>query len=53
METIKLNGKTYKTDSETASLLRDILPQAVKVNDFSAAWAILDLGLMTGRITEV
>jgi len=49
---IKLNGKWYITDTETANLLTSIVPQAVKNNDFSAAQAVLVLGLITGRIKE-
>ena len=49
---IKLNGKLYITDEETANLLIDIVPQAIEVQDFSAAQAILILGLKTGRIKE-
>jgi|DewCreStandDraft_4_1066084.scaffolds.fasta_scaffold43826_5 hypothetical protein len=49
---IQLNGKMFVTDEETANLLMSVVPQAVATNDFSAAWAIMEIGLKTGRIRE-
>ena len=49
---IQLNKKWYYTDRETQRLFASILPQAIETGDFSAAWAILDLGLASGRIVE-
>ncbi|MFH1664895.1 MAG: hypothetical protein ABIA77_01990 [Candidatus Omnitrophota bacterium] len=53
MKTFEMNGKAYQTDEETLDLLRDIVPQAKRVGDFSAVIAVMDLGEHTGRIREI
>ena len=50
---IKLNGKWYSVDQQTATTIEPIVKSAIEHNDFTAAWAMLDLGIMTGRIIEV
>jgi hypothetical protein len=52
-ETFEMNSKTYKTDSETLNVLRQIVPAARKANDYTAIAAVMSLGLATGRIVEV
>jgi hypothetical protein len=53
MQTLKLNQKFYKMDTETAELFIELLSRAIRLNDYSAVWAILILGQQSGRITEV
>ena len=53
MKTFEMNGKAYQTDKETLELLRDIVPQAKRVNDFSAVIAVMELGEHTGRIRQI
>lgn len=48
-----LNGKTYRTDPRTLSVLRSIIPAAKASGDSSAVQAVLHLGTTTGRIVEV
>jgi hypothetical protein len=49
----ELNGKTYRTDAETLSMIRSIVPAAKASGDASAIQAVMSLGLSTGRIQEV
>lgn len=51
-KTFELNGKTYRTDDETLSALRSVVPAAKRANDGSAVQAIIFLGLATGRVIE-
>ncbi len=53
MKTFTLNGKTYQADTETLRVLRSIMPSAKTTGDSSAVIAVIELGKMTGRITEV
>jgi hypothetical protein len=47
-----MNGKLYVTDEETLSVLRSIIPDAKKSNDYTAVFAIMHFGLQGGRIKE-
>ncbi len=49
-KTFKLNGTTYRTDSETLQVLRSVMPSAKSTGDSSAVIAIVALGLQSGRI---
>jgi hypothetical protein len=49
----ELNGTTYRTDAETLSMIRSIVPAAKASGDASAIQAVMSLGLSTGRIQEV
>jgi hypothetical protein len=51
--TFEMNGKAYQTDTETGLLLRSIMKPARETNDFSAVFAIMHFGELTGRIVEV
>ncbi len=53
MKTFTLNGKTYQTDTETMRVLQSVMPGAKATGDSSAVIAMIELGKMTGRITEV
>lgn len=53
MNTFTLNGTTYQTDTETLNVLRSIMTSAKTTGDSSAVIAVIELGKMTGRITEV
>jgi hypothetical protein len=44
------NGKAYRTDAETLSVLRSIVPAAKQANDMSAVIAVMTLGEAAGRI---
>lgn len=50
-KTFEMNGKGYRTDSETLEVLRSIVPDARAANDTSAVQALMDLGLAAGRIS--
>jgi hypothetical protein len=52
-KTFELNGISYKTDADTLSVLRGLMPSAKKTGDSSAVIAMILLGKMTGRIVEV
>ena len=51
--TFTMTGKTYRTDAETLSVLRSVVPSAKATDDNTAVAAIMFLGLKTGRIVEV
>jgi len=51
--TFEMNGKTYKTDEETAKVLRSIVPAAKSTSDASAVTAVMTLGLKIGLIVEL
>jgi hypothetical protein len=51
--TFEMNGKTYTTDVETLEVLRSIVPSAKATGDSSAVIAVMEIGLMTGRIVEI
>jgi hypothetical protein len=53
MMTFELNGITYKTDAETLSVLRSIMPSAKETGDSSAVMAVIFLGERFGRIVRV
>lgn len=53
MNTFTLNGTTYQTDAATLAVLRSIMPSAKTTGDSSAVIAVIELGKMTGKITEV
>ncbi len=49
----ELNGKAYRTDLETLKVLRITIPGVKETGDTSALQAVLELGLLTGRIEEI
>jgi len=53
MERFELNGKVYKTDPETLEILKGLIPRAKQTGDNSAVIAVLTLGEMAGKITEI
>ena len=48
----EMNGKTYRTDAETLSVLRTVVPRAKESGDSSALCAVMMFGQATGRIVE-
>jgi hypothetical protein len=52
-KTFEMNGKAYRTDAQTLSVLRGIIPAAKRSGDYSAVTAVMALGLKTGCIVEV
>jgi hypothetical protein len=50
--TFEMNGTIYKTDAKTLAVLRSVVPSAKTSSDSSAVQAIMELGLMTGRIRK-
>ncbi len=48
----ELNGEWYRTDLETLSVIRGIVPDARTSGDGSAVQAVIALGLETGRIVR-
>lgn len=50
MGTFELNGERYVTDAETLDVIRRIAPAAQSSGDASAVAAMMELGLLTGRI---
>lgn len=48
--TFELNGHVYRTDDETADVLRSVVPGARESGDTSALQAVLGLGLSSGRV---
>ena len=51
-KTFEMNGKAYKTDSETLNVLRIVCPSAKETDDMSAVAAVMILGQQAGRIVE-
>ena len=49
-KTFKLNGKVYRTDEATLSVLRSVMPAAKATGDSTAVMAIIFLGIQTGRV---
>lgn len=52
-EVFEMNGKKYKTDTETLKVLNDIVPQYKETGDTSAIFAVMYFGSMNGRIIEM
>lgn len=50
--TFEMNGKVYRTDTETLKVLRQVVASAKKSNDLTAITAVMGLGLKAGRIVE-
>lgn len=48
-----INNRTYRTDAETLSVLRSVVPSAKATNDSSAVAAIMFLGIKTGSIVDI
>ena len=48
----EMNGKPYLSDTETLKVLQSLVPAAVAKDDYSAIAAVMQLGLVTGRIVE-
>jgi hypothetical protein len=46
----ELNGKTYRTDTETVEMLRGLVEAAKATGDSTAVMAVLFLGIKAGRI---
>ncbi|TVM02981.1 MAG: hypothetical protein CV087_07485 [Candidatus Brocadia sp. WS118] len=53
MKNFELNGKTYETDEKTLEILEILIPRAKQTGDNSAVIAVLTLGEMAGKITEI
>ena len=53
MSTFEMDGEAYETDKETLSVLRSIVPSAKDTGDASAVAAVMELGLMNGRIKRM
>ncbi len=51
--TFELNGKGYRTDTETLEVLRLIIPRAKASGDSSAVIAVMELGQLRGRIETI
>ncbi len=52
-KTFELNGKAYRTDTETLELLRVVVPRAKASGDGSALFAMMHFGQLAGRIVEI
>jgi len=52
-KTFEINGGGYYTNTDTADLFRDVMKEAKKTNDYSAAMAIMILGEATGVIVKM
>lgn len=46
----EIDGEFYTTDAETLAVLRSIVPDAKRTGDASAVAAVMEAGLMAGRI---
>jgi hypothetical protein len=51
--TFEMNGKGYRTDPETLTVLRSIVPAAKASGDSSAVEVMMELGIMNHRIVEM
>lgn len=51
-EGFEIDGKTYRTDAATLSVLRGIMPAAKATGDASAVAVVMRMGLLFGRIVE-
>ena len=51
-EKFSMSGKTYRTDTETLEVLRQLVPPSKASGDSSAVTAVMSLGLEFGRIVE-
>jgi hypothetical protein len=51
-KTFELNGKAYATDAETLKVLKAVVKSAKATGDTTAVQAIMEFGLMAGRIVE-
>lgn len=53
MKQFELNGEIYETDEEALQVLRSLVPRAKATGDSSAVIAMIELGLISGRIRKV
>ena len=53
MTRFELNSDWYETDEETLQVLRSVVPAAKATSDPSAVIAMIELGLISGRIRKV